>query len=275
MSEGICPGKCNARFRRAVADYKAALAAWQAAEQKHVEAVTEWLAARHSHGDAAGPRPKATHGDRPVEPTIRPWGGEPVWCQRDTAAIRANLAELDDLIPLRLDQADGYRAPGDLSAERVSKSADPPSPSPGHDDLDELLEWLGVWERAYRSAVGWPSPPRRGTSAHALTSATAWLGAHLDGMLAHPEIAEPYGAGVQMWHRRLQNSTSTKPPLAKKPVPCRRCGRHSLFFHDDADRPTIRCHADADKCGLIMTVAEYDEYQAEYEAQRQAHKEAS
>jgi hypothetical protein len=28
-------------------------------------------------------------------------------------------------------------------------------------------------------------------------------------------------------------------------------------------RTTVRCHADAHQCGLIMPVREYDEYQAE------------
>ncbi|MEV5710132.1 hypothetical protein [Actinoallomurus sp. NPDC052274] len=263
----ICPGRCNNRYRRAVAAHDAALADWQAAEKKHAQRVAEWELVTHRRGaDAAGPRPRATHGERPEPPNIRPALGAPIWCGECVAAIRANLAELDDLVPLRLEHSDGYQAPGDFSAERVSRSHDEASsPSPGHDDLDELLEWLRVWEAAYRTSQHSPTAPRRGVSAHALTSATAWLLARLDHMLTHPDIGQPFGVGVQWWHRRLQTLTKTKPPLSRKPIPCRRCGRHSLYYHDDPTRPTVRCHADQDKCGLIMTVTEYDEYQAEYE----------
>ncbi|MCO6011438.1 hypothetical protein NE236_41465 [Actinoallomurus purpureus] len=269
----ICPGRCNNRYRRAIADFEAALADWQAAEEQHAERVAKWELAKHRNGpDAAGPRPHPTHGERPEPPSIRPRYGDPIWCTGCTATIRANLAELDDLTPLHLEQSDGYNEPGDYSAGRVSGTQEDRSPSPGHDDLDELLEWLRTWEIEYRNSQRWPAPPRRGVSAHALTSTTAWHGEHLDHMLAHPQISKPYGTGVQWWHRRLQNATNTRPPLTKKPIPCRRCGRYSLFFHDDPTRPTVRCHADPDKCGLIMTVAEYDKYQDEYEAEQKKKK---
>ena len=238
-----------------------AVADWQAGEQAVAEALTAWR-----RDGETGPRPPATYGPRPEPPDVRPALGVPLWCPRCTAVIRACLAELDELIPLRLHQADGYGTPSDYSTTRVQRSNEaPPSPSPGHDDLDEVLDWLREWETAYRDTLGWPSPPPRGTSAHALTSTTVWLLARLDRILAHPEIGEPFGVGVQWWHRRLESATSTRPPLRRKPVPCRRCGRNSLYFHDDASRPTVRCHADADTCGLIMTVGEYDEYQAAYE----------
>ena len=260
----ICPGRCNNRYRRALDAYETAVADWQAAEQAAAAALFLWR-----QDGAGGPCPIQEHGPRPAPPDLRAALGAPLWCGRCAAAIRVSLAELDEVVPLRLHQADGYGTPADYSAARVHRSRDaPPSPSPGHDDLDEVLDWLRDWEAAYRESLGWPSPPPRGTSAHALTATTVWLLAHLDRILAHPEIGEPFGAGVQWWHARLQSATSTRPPLRRKPVPCRRCDRYSLYHHDDAARPTVRCHADADACGLIMTVAEYDAYQAEYEASR-------
>jgi hypothetical protein len=272
----ICPGRCNNAYRRAADAYKTALTAWETAEQRHTADLAEWEDARRRNAATAGPRPRAKHGPDPEPPNIKPWPGDPIWCTRCAAAIGSALAALDELLPLRLAQADGYGAPGDYTAGRViHTTADPPSPSPGHDDLDEVLDWLRTWEAHYRKLRGWPPPPRRGMTADALTSTLAWLGARLSGLLAHPDVADTFGAGVQWWHHRLQNATHTRPPLSKKPAPCRRCGRHSLFFHDDALRPTIRCHADADTCGLIMTTGEYDEYQARYEDDRKREAKAS
>lgn len=258
MTEQVCPGRCNAGYRKVKALYDQAVADWHAAEQDFPRRLAEWRQAAAELGDeAAGPPP--AHIDRPEPPNARPWYGEPVWCRRCTATIRRCLAELDDLMALRIMSSDGYQVPGAPLAERVKKSQGDPSPSPGHDDLDELVEWLRSWEAVYRDARGWTTVPYRGKAAPALTEGVAWLLAHLDGILAYPDHAEPFGQGVVMQHARLQLTTRTRPPLQHKPLPCPRCKHRSLFLHDDE---TIRCSR-SDECGKIMTAREYAELEDE------------
>lgn len=256
MSERICCGPCNNGYRRA--------------RDAHAKAMDEWIAAEDAHeqwckqavqGQAEGPEPERS--EQPAEPTIEPWFGDPIWCPKCSGSIRRLLADLDDLMSLRLLHADGYQTPGDPLGEktRKTKGDTTASPSPAQDELDELVEWLNEWEQALRDTQrGWGTVPYRGVAAPALTSAIGWLLPRLDTMLAHPELGEDFGRGVLMQHSRLQALTRTRPPMRHKPLPCPRCHRRSLFLHDDE---TIRCHGNDDQCGKIMSAKEYAELEAE------------
>ena len=257
VDELICCGPCNNGYRRAHAVYAAALSEWQAA----VAAQQAWAARVAQDGlEAAGEEPVPP--EHPTESDIRPWRGDPIWCSKCAASVRRQLADLDELMSLRLLHADGYQVPGDPLGERVHRSkGEPPSASPAQDELDELLEWLNSWEQALRDTQpGWGTIPYRGVAAPALTSAVAWLLPRLDVMLAHPDLAEEFGRGVYVQHARLQATTRTRPPLRHKPLPCPRCHHRSLFLHDDE---TVRCHGNEDHCGKIMSAKEYQEYEHE------------
>jgi hypothetical protein len=257
----ICPGRCNTGYRRAKLAYETAMQEWQAAVAAYPETLAEWRAAVDEHGeDAAGPRP-----EQPEEPEAPGWAprpGEPVWCPSCVASIRRCLADLDELASLRLTMTDGYQVPGQALTDRVSSSKSAPSPSPGQDDLDDLIKWLGSWEVAYRDTQGWGHPPYRGANAPALTSLIAWLLQRLDAILIHPGIAEDFGREILLEHSKLQAVTSTRPPLRHKPLPCPRCKRRSLFLHDDE-----RIHCSNEDCRRVMSKEEYEEYEEEADRQ--------
>lgn len=262
MIEEICVGGCNRRYRDAWKAYEQAVAEWQESEETCPERYDAWQVAVAQEGeDAAGPPPERL--ERPTEPDIRPRWGEPIWCASCSATIRRCLADLDELMSLRVTMADGYESLGHSRAERVRSSKEAASASPGQDDLDDAVRWLVGWENAYRATQDWPIAPYRGVNAPALTSTLAWLQPRLDAILAHPDIASDFGHEVLREHSRLQALTSTKPPMRHKPLPCPRCGRLSLFRFDDE---TIRCRNEEDDCGRIMTPKEYAEYEEEPDA---------
>lgn len=242
MSDNVCQGKCNARPRRQAEEYGRALAAWQAD-------MAEWI--------AADPQPRGPEPVRPAEPTLRWVAGTPLWCLNDSAAIRSALVDLDEQMTLRLLASDGH---GSLNLnERVSGSIEPPSPSPAHDQLDELVRWLRDWERAYRDSQGWSAAPYRGESAPALTSCVAWLTAHLDGILAHPELSVGFGSGLLSWHAELSAAAKTKPRRISMQMRCPQCHLATLSKLEGEDR--IECRnreCGANRGGpVVMTIDEY------------------
>jgi hypothetical protein len=206
---------------------------------------------------AADPAKRGPEPHRPAEPALRWTAGAPFWCLTDSSAIRSALVDLDEQMTLRLIAADGH---GSLNlAERVSSSPDPVSPSPAHDQLDELVRWLRDWENAYREAQGWSTAPYRGESAPALTSCVAWLTAHLDGILAHPELAVGFGSGLLSWHSELAAAAKTKPRRISMQMRCPQCHLATLSKLEGEDR--IECRnrdCGANRGGpVVLTVDEY------------------
>jgi hypothetical protein len=196
--------------------------------------------------------------EKPEKPEIRPWRGEPVWCGKCQARIRRQLAELDDLGALLMAARDGLReiANGD-GPGRVTGTAVEPSPSEGLDDLDEMVSALTAWEAEYRDIRGWPSPPRRGFLASALTSCTAWLGLHLDGILS-TDLAQEFGEDIGRRHRTLANKTKAGTGAHRKPVRCPRCGMMLLTWREGDDY--VSC-GNPD-CGRMLSLDEYQEHAA-------------
>jgi hypothetical protein len=243
VSDEICNGKCNAGARRQLADYDRALTAWQ-------REMAAWVDAPE---DERGPEPV-----KPVEPSPRWMLGSPYWCLQDAASVRSALTDLDEQMALRLLAGDGH---GSLNLnERVSGSSEPTSPSPAHDQLDELVRWLRDWEASYRVSQGWPTAPHRGEAAPALTTCVAWLTAHLDGILAHPEYAVGFGEGVLSWHNEITAAAKTKPRRVTKQMRCPQCHLATLSQLEGEDR--IECRNR--DCGVsrggpkVMTTAEYE-----------------
>lgn len=227
-----CPGRCNSGVRRATAAYEAAIAQW-----------------------------RLDSGEEPPEPPkMRPWPGEPIWCSACSATLSLCLADLEELIDLRVKMTDGFQSAGEQMLGKVhGKKQSAGSPSPGIDDMDDALRWLYGWEDALRKERSWPARPYRGVNAPAVTTTLAWLGPRLVLMLAHPDLAEPFGLELLHEHGRLQRLTSTKPPLTHKPLPCpgreaggQPCRRRSLFLHEDG---MIRCSNH--NCRRVLTEEEY------------------
>ncbi|HLU99153.1 MAG TPA: hypothetical protein VKZ89_20150 [Thermobifida alba] len=227
-----CPGPCNRH--------------WRAARDAHADAIDTWA--------AADPE---TRGQAPDPPDLTPVPGEPVWCRRCAGAVRAALADLDNLAAILTAASDGHRGHADDTG-RIRSTKTSPSPSPAADLLDELYGDLCKVETDWREVCGYGPRPARGRGASALTTVIAWLGHHLTDILAHPGSVD-FGLRVLRWQRRLQAAAKARPPGRRKPAPCPRCDRRTLIFEDD--RELVRCE-NLD-CNRVMTVDEYDAHAAQ------------
>ncbi|WP_433233776.1 hypothetical protein [Actinomadura nitritigenes] len=242
-----CPGRCNARYRKAWRDHRAAAA-------EHQNALGRWEDARLQ---AAGDPELLAALDRvrpaaPVEPDLAATPGEPVWCAKDVAGIRRALAELDDLAALLESWSDGHR--GASSRDRTGGSragSASPSPSPIADTLDELYRALAKVEDDWREHRGAPPRPHRG-AAEARMRCIGWLMGQLDQILAHPASVQ-FGKATMAWQRRLQELTRSDPVVRRRPaVPCPRCDRRALRTRDDG-------YTQCGKCGRLLSEEEYNE----------------
>ncbi|MFE6305015.1 hypothetical protein [Nocardiopsis sp. NPDC057823] len=237
MTTHLCEGPCNRAWRRARDEHAYALEAFKGA-------LADW--------EGAAPATRGDRPDPPAAPTIAPVPGDPVWCPRCTGAIRAALADLDNLAALLAATADGHRGQGD-DRDRVTASAEAPSPSPIADVLDQLYGYLSTIEGQWRQARDYGSRPARSRGAGALTTVIAWLGRHLDDILADPG-STGFGTSVLKWQRLLQRMTKTQPERRRRAAPCPRCDRRTLIYEED--RGLVRC--ENPDCGRVMTPAEYD-----------------
>jgi hypothetical protein len=220
--DGVCPGQCNARYRRAQGAYHQALAAYD-------------------------PLDPAT--SRPEPPSIRPMDGHP-WCLECQAVIRVQLGQLDRLAALRLSLSDGY--PSDASAERVSGSTEPMSPSPAGDDVLDMERVLADWEWDYRRLKGWAAAERYGDLADQFTECLAWLTRHLDGILSS-DMARDFGEEVLRYHADLKGKTKAGVRKLKKPLRCLSCGLLMLWY-TDGERD-VKCYTP--HCGFQMPLDDY------------------
>jgi hypothetical protein len=228
-SEGPCPGTCNRHYREAQEKFRQDLAAYD---------------------------PLDASQSRPVPASVQAWPGNP-WCGTCKSRIRETLAELDDLAALLMATADGHKA-GAGGAERVSGSADTPSPSQAADDLEELTSVLSGWESAYRDLMKWRSLTRRGHLASAVTTCIAWLMAHLDGtdgVLVAPFAAE-FGQEIMQWHREFTGKAKAGQRTLRKPLRCPRpqCRLLTLTW-TEGDTYVICNNPD---CGARIPLAEYE-----------------
>ena len=180
--------------------------------------------------------------------------GDPWWCSYCASLILVQLAELDDLAPLRVHTSDGLPASTAADPGRATLG-DPGSPYEAGDDTEDTYRMLAAWETAYRELHGWPSPPRRGILATRRTTCIAWLGEHLPGILASP-LAEDFGAEVMTWHRALKAPTKAGQRTLRKPLRCPDCRLLTLVWEEGGRY--VQCGA----CGRILT---YDEYEADVE----------
>ena len=208
MPEVPCAGPCNSRYRRARAEYEAALLAY----------------------DPTNPEQEA-----PEPPDIQPWLGDP-WCPKCKAVIHQELGELDDLAALIAARPPLASSTADESAGRVSGTRDHPSPSSRMDDLEELNGWLRNWESAYR---GDDPRPRRGYLAKESTTIIAWLVSHFEPCITHPDLAADFGSEIRRWHRELLGRARAGTIDKHQKRPCPRCKLYTLWARDGEDY--VRC----------------------------------
>lgn len=236
MTAQPCPGNCNSRWRKALAAYQSALAAYNPL-------------------DPATSRPEA-----PDESLIREWGA-PVWCAGHTSEIRLHLAQLDDLAAIWAQTADGHRS--QPATQRVGGSTVLMSQSDVHDVLEELTSALTGWELAYRRLIGLDEPGPRGDDATVQATCIAWLSRQLPGILAS-ELAEEIGRGILSWRASIAGRAKAGARTFLLEARCqgRGCGQRMLTWTEGTDR--VDC-GNPD-CQRIISKAKYDE-EAAYQAQ--------
>lgn len=228
---GACPGMCNTRWREARDAYTAALEAYE----------------RDGILDAAQSRPEP--------PQIQPVLGVPVWCGRCTSRIRQCLSDLDELAAMLGWIADGHSASTAASLGRVSGSSEPVSPSDAADELRDLMNVLTEHENAFRDFIEiGPPQARRGYLASASSQCIAWLGHHLDDVLASP-VAEGFGHDVLEWQKGWKTRAKAGKRKLVKPLRCPGCQLLTLVWTEGDDR--VEC-GNPD-CSRIYTYAEYEQ----------------
>jgi hypothetical protein len=234
-ADGLCPGPCNSRYRKAQALYKEILAGYDEAMRARALAAD----------DTPEPAP-----DPPGPPSLRPWSGDPVWCARCASGIHQELSELDDLIAMLLAVPDLRADPG--QAGKISGTKGRRSPSPYTDDADELAEWARSWESAARDT---DTAPRRGHLSSETTATLAWLGAHFHVLIGNQDMAADFGQETRDWHaglkRKARAGTATR-PMGR---PCPRCRLYTLWLTDGDEH--VRC-INTD-CQRLLSREEYDE----------------
>ena len=226
-SEVACDGPCNSRWRKADAEYRKALAAYD---------------------------PLDADQSRPGPPDAYPVYGDP-WCPRCKAQIHEQLSQLDDLAALLAALPPSPNDRGDDKAGKVSGSKAAPSPSSRMDDLEELGDWLRRWESAFRQwtirepGCGEDPKPHRGYLASEITTITAWLVFHFGKNITHPDLALEFGREVRRWHRELQEKARAGQVDKHVKRPCPRCRLYTLWARDGEDY--VRCVND--DCNRRMT----------------------
>jgi hypothetical protein len=213
------------------------------------------MASDHCPGSCNARLRRITAGNGQVPGDLAAVPGDPVFCARDAALIRRELAELDDLASIAAAAADGHR--GAPERQRVGGTPQAASPSPSADDLDELASMLRGWESAAR---GDDPSPRRGYLATEITTVTAWLTSHFDALITHPDLARDFAAEVREWHRRLAASSKAGTGRHQKGRPCPRCDRYSLVWAEGDD--FVACGTP--ECGRLMSLDEYEAWDAAY-----------
>lgn len=234
----VCPGPCNNRGRKAWGAYEAAVAAWPEVEAGYHRAYEYWQARVAEVGaEDAGREPVAPQ--LPAEPDVEVILGDPVWCRRDAAMIRAALTETGELASRLEAWADGHR--GATSGERTStRRSEAPSPSPIADTLLVLYGALRSVEDGWRRANGHSPRRNRARNSDARERTIAYLLTHLDRILAHPQSA-PFGHAVLGWEWRLQQATTSEPVRRRRPGRCVRCGERALRTRDDGYTECAKC----------------------------------
>lgn len=218
MSEVVCDGPCNSRYRKARAEHEKALAEYD---------------------------PLDSEQSRPSPPEVYPFYGDP-WCPRCKSQIHEMLGQIDDAASILAALPPSISDRGDDKAGKVSGSKAAPSPSSRMDDLEELGDWLRHWETAFR---GEDPKPHRGWLATEITTITAWLVFHFGKNITHPDLGLPFGREVRRWHRELQEKARAGQvdKHVKKPCPC--CRLYTLWVRDGDDH--VRC-INTD-CNRLMT----------------------
>ena len=234
MSDGGCPGSCNDQPRATLDAYRTVLVAYDAAVLARME------------------NPLLPEPQRPEQPEVRLWPGDPILCGKCSGRCRRELTELSDLAAIAEAEFTGQRRGPE--GQRVSGSRHSPSPSPVADDLDELGSILRDWEAVAR---GTDTLPRRGYLAGEIATLCSRLAtACFPALIENRDVAMDFASEVHQWHRKFRDMTRTGTGRHQKNRPCPRCDRYSLVWTEGDSH--IECQTPS--CGRLLSLDEYSQY---------------
>ena len=199
---------------------------------------------------------------------LSPTEGLPVWCGPCAIKIRAALR----MLPLAYQALDAVVYMTKDVPERVSGSREKPSPAPGVDMQDEMLQTIRSWEddlcywvkynRSPQHHWHWIAGAGRDDKAPLLTleKACAFLYGSFDLMMDREECAADFGREILSLFTRTQAMVKNGPQRRRLPLPCPHCDLLTLLQEEGmAGRPWyIVCETRPGGCGTLYTPEEYE-----------------
>lgn len=233
----VCPGKCNAAYRRAQAEYE--------------DAYWRWADTVGEDGYTDTPEPPH-HG-------IEFWPGRPVWCEPTYAPVvgprgQVTMDRVRDGCQGRIADAlvemprllRDIPTSGALAVaqpeERRGTSPAPPSPSPAFDEADAFDRWLADLTDRLAARLGATCPSGRRLD---------FAAAHPVPLLSGPD-AQADGEAIMSWHERLKRIVGAD-LKSRLPGTCRVCDARGQLRHRNAEHLV--------KCRACHAVYEWDDYQ--------------
>lgn len=183
------------------------------------------------------------------------------WCRRCAGMVRAALWSL----PLAYEALDSVIYLTPKTAQRVSGSQSPRSPSPGGDLQDEIYTTVRSWEddlcawrrRRERDFVPAPmdDPDSRLVT---LTASTDALGRFFETMIDREECAADFGCEVLSLFRRSRSMVGGGPNKRHLSLPCPACDLRALVAEEGiAHKPWYTvCVERLGGCGRLYTEQE-------------------
>lgn len=213
ISDDACHGPCTNHARKTIAAYDQALDA-------HVVEVDGWIEAGQQ-GDCP---------PEPAEPIVESTPGDPLWCARCKALVRAALLDLDVLASELAARSDGHR--GGVPEGRVSGSRGAPSLSPIADALDKLYGFLSDVEDEWRQACEYaPRINRTHRGAHPRSRTIGWLYERLGDILASDDHIKT-GLDILRWETVLRGLAKEEPIGSISPIRCPRCDTYKQVMRE-------------------------------------------
>lgn len=262
IPEGLCAGPCMHSFRRKVRAYEAAIIQYRSDLTHYLDVLLP------EHGEASGQWYPPLIWDlvAPVEPAEPepprlpyPIPGDPVFCSQCVYDLKAKLSKLDGAACVYLRESDGMRGQNDEA--KVSKSADPGSPSLAIEELDDLDWWLRSWKAAY---LGVDSIARQGGLADSITLGCAWLVVRAERILAREGMALDFGGEIDAWYNRLRVYDPSEVVVKRMKTRCPGCQRRTLEWAVGEDKVVCRMR----DCERVLKLTEYRDLEDEEKTTR-------
>jgi len=189
---------------------------------------------------------------------IRPWYGNPYWCDHCRFRVLTALDGLPELVAaIHLEALNA--TPKTTTTERVTTSSAPAWPGQSARLMTDLIVGgVADIEDAMRSLRGWSDraatfePIILNRAIDVLVVSVDWL------LISHPDATDPDispGTAILDWHRKAMKFTGRDKLVHKYPVRCPSCDLLALRRDDGSSY--VECSPRLGGCGRLWTESEY------------------